>query len=61
MLSPGRDELRTGSSIGLLASQSELDDKVVTLSPRGTQIVRGLVAGAAKCKQQASRMSNTGV
>jgi hypothetical protein len=50
VLSPGRDELRTGSSIGLLASQSELDDKVVTLSPRGTQIVRGLVAGAAKCK-----------
>lgn len=57
LLSPGREELRTSNLICLLASHCELDDKVCSISIGGIQIVMGLVAGAAKCRQQASRIT----
>jgi len=44
VLSPGKEKLRTGSPIALLASHCELDDKVAVSPSGGTQIVRGLPA-----------------
>jgi hypothetical protein len=51
VLSQGQKELRASNTIGLLASHCELDGKVVALPPGGTQIIRGLLAGAEKHKQ----------
>ena len=60
MLSLRREELRTGSPISFLASHCDLDNWIVPSPPGGTQIVRGLVAEVAKCKQQACRFRSTG-
>jgi hypothetical protein len=40
VLIPGREELRTGSPISLHVGHCELDDKVVSLHPEGTQPIR---------------------
>lgn len=41
------EELRTSSSIVLLASLCELDDKIISFPPEDIQVVRGLGEGAA--------------
>lgn len=54
-------EVKDQQSNCLLVSHCELDDKVVGSSPGNTQILRGLLAGAAKHLQQATRIRSSGV